>query len=282
MADADTDDRNGFPRHKLIGLVLGPLAAVGVIVSPPPAGLSQTGWWIAGIGLWMALWWMTEALPLAVTALLPLIAFPFLGLRGIEATAPAYAHPLIFLFLGGFLLARALHAWELDRRIALTVLRYVGASPRGVIFGLMAVTAFLSMWVSNTATTMVMLPIGLSIVSTFGREGDQTSGGDENVAPALLLGIAYAGLGRNKDAVREGRLALELLPISRDAWRGIKRVKDLARIYVMVGEYDKAIDQLEVLLLRPGWMSIPLLRLDPAWDPLRDHPRFQKLLESDK
>jgi sodium-dependent dicarboxylate transporter 2/3/5 len=192
MADSDTEQTNGFPRHKLIGLVLGPLAAVAVFASPPPAGLSETGWWIAGIGLWMALWWMTEALPLAVTALLPLIAFPFLGLRSIEATTPAYAHPLIFLFLGGFLLARALHAWELDRRIALTVLRYVGASPRGVIFGLMAVTAFLSMWVSNTATTMVMLPIGLSIVSTFGQEGDPNGGGNESVAPALLLGIAYA------------------------------------------------------------------------------------------
>jgi len=187
MANAETEGKQGFPRHKLVGLILGPLAALIVVASPPPAGLSQTGWWIAGIGLWMAIWWMTEALPLAVTALLPLIAFPFLGLRSIEATAPAYAHPLIFLFLGGFLLARALHAWELDRRIALTVLRFVGTSPRGVIFGLMAVTAFLSMWVSNTATTMVMLPIGLSIISTFDGEGS-----DGTVAPALLLGIAYA------------------------------------------------------------------------------------------
>ena len=190
-----------FPRHRLIGMIAGPLAAAVVFVSPPPAGLSQAGWWIAGIGLWMALWWMTEALPLAVTALLPLICFPLLGLRSIEATTPAYAHPLIFLFLGGFLLARALHVWELDRRIALTVLRYSGSSPRGVIAGLMAVTAFLSMWVSNTATTMVMLPIGLSIVATLAREGGhegaqdgvQASGaGSDSVAPALLLGIAYA------------------------------------------------------------------------------------------
>jgi len=189
MPNAETDKKSSFPRHRLIGLVLGPLAAIFVVASPPPAGLSQNGWWIAGIGLWMALWWMTEALPLAVTALLPLILFPLLGLRGIETTTPAYAHPLIFLFLGGFMLARALHAWELDRRIALTVLRFVGTSPRGVIFGLMAVTAFLSMWVSNTATTMVMLPIGLSIVATFDQEGGADS---ENVAPALLLGIAYA------------------------------------------------------------------------------------------
>ena len=132
---------------------------------------------------------MTEAVPLAVTALLPLILFPLLGIRGIEATAPSYAHPLIFLFLGGFLLARAMRVWGLDRRLALTVLRLAGSSPRGIIAGIMAVTAFLSMWVSNTATAMVMLPIGLSIVTAFeGGDGGEADG----AAPALLLGIAYA------------------------------------------------------------------------------------------
>jgi tetratricopeptide (TPR) repeat protein len=96
------------------------------------------------------------------------------------------------------------------------------------------------------------------------------------------LGIAYAGLGRKEDAIREGERGVELLPISKDAWRGPYRVEDLARIYVMVGEHDKAIDQLEDLLSIPGPLSIPLLQLDPAWDPLHDHPRFKKLLESDK
>ena len=96
------------------------------------------------------------------------------------------------------------------------------------------------------------------------------------------LGIAYAGLGRKEAALREGKLGVELLPITKDAWRGLYRVEDLARIYVMVGEFDAAIDQLEFLLSRPGGMSIPLLRLDPAWDPLDAHPRFQKLIESDK
>lgn len=95
------------------------------------------------------------------------------------------------------------------------------------------------------------------------------------------LGIAYAGLGRKQDAIREGKLAVELLPVARDAWKGLYRIEDLARIYVMVGEFDAAIDQLEYLLSIPGELSIPLLRLDPAWDPLRDHPRFKKLLESD-
>jgi sodium-dependent dicarboxylate transporter 2/3/5 len=179
----------GFPRHRLIGLVAGPVAALAVFLSPAPEGLSQPGWWTAAVGVWMALWWMTEALPLAVTAMLPLILFPALGLRDIEATTPSYAHPLVFLFLGGFLLARAMRVWALDRRLALTVLRYVGQSPRGTIAGIMAVTAFLSMWVSNTATAMVMLPIGLSVVGTFSERDPRLA---EAAAPALLLGIAYA------------------------------------------------------------------------------------------
>ena len=94
------------------------------------------------------------------------------------------------------------------------------------------------------------------------------------------LGIAYAALGRNEDALREGKLAVELLPVAKEAMRGLWRVEELARVYVMVGEYDTAIDQLEVLLPRPGWMSTPLLRLDPAWDPLREHLDFKKLVEA--
>ena len=137
----------------------------------------------------MALWWMTEAVPLAVTALLPLVVLPALGVRSIEATTPSYAHPLVFLFLGGFLLARAMNVWSLDRRLALSVLRIAGSSPSTITAGIMAVTAFLSMWVSNTATAMVMLPIGLSIVATVSTQ-DQTHA--QRFAPALLLGIAYA------------------------------------------------------------------------------------------
>jgi serine/threonine-protein kinase len=96
------------------------------------------------------------------------------------------------------------------------------------------------------------------------------------------LGIAYAGLGRKTDAIREGELAVELLPIAREAWGGLFMVENLARIYVMVGEYDVAIDHIEYLLSIPGDLSLPLLQLDPAWDPLRNHPRFQKLLEAGK
>ena len=177
-----------FPRHRLIGLFTGPMAAAVILMSPPPDGLSQQGWWTAAVGIWMAIWWMTEALPLAVTALLPVVLFPILGVRSVGATTPSYAHPLIFLFLGGFLLARAMNVWGLDKRLALNVLRIAGSSPRRVIAAFMAVTAFLSMWVSNTATAMVMLPIGLSIATTFQGNREKHT---QSITPALLLGIAY-------------------------------------------------------------------------------------------
>ncbi len=189
MSESNERQPAGIPRHRLVGLLAGPLAAAIVLTSPAPEGLSREGWWTAAVGLWMALWWMTEAVPLAVTALLPPVLFPILGLRSIEMITPTYAHPLIFLFLGGFLLARAMHVWGLDKRIAISVLRIVGTSPRRMVGGIMAVAAFLSMWVSNTATTMVMLPIGLSIVATLPDGKDQF---DTSIAPALLLGIAYS------------------------------------------------------------------------------------------
>ena len=88
-----------------------------------------------------------------------------------------------------------------------------------------------------------------------------------------------AGLGRKQDAIREGKLGVELLPVTKEAWKGLYRIADLARVYVMVGEHDLAIDQLEFLLSKPGELSIPLIQLDPAWDPLRNHPRFKKLVE---
>jgi len=96
------------------------------------------------------------------------------------------------------------------------------------------------------------------------------------------LGIAYAGLGRREDAIRHGKLGIELLPVSKDAMRGPFRIEDLALIYVMVGEFDAAIDELEDMLSIPGQLSVPFLKIDPDWDPLRDHPRFKKLVEAGK
>lgn len=198
-SEQETRRRGNMLRYRQIGLASGPLLAGALLLTPPPSGLSQDGWSVAAIGVLMAVWWMTEALPLAATALLPLILLPVLGLRDIGATAPSYAHPLIFLFFGGFLMARAMQVWSVDRRLALTVLRRTGTRPTIVVAAVMGVTAFLSMWVSNTATAMMMLPIGLSIVTATATDttiatgtaspGETDKGG---FATALMLGIAYA------------------------------------------------------------------------------------------
>jgi sodium-dependent dicarboxylate transporter 2/3/5 len=155
--------------------------------------MSTGAWQVAGIAALMAVWWVTEALPIAATALVPVIAFPLLGLSSInEATAP-YASPLIFLFLGGFMLALALERWNLHRRIALTILKGFGARPSGLVAGFMIATACLSMWVSNTATAMMMLPIGISVIGLLHTDGVAalSLNEDKNFAIALLLGIAY-------------------------------------------------------------------------------------------
>jgi sodium-dependent dicarboxylate transporter 2/3/5 len=128
-------------------------------------GLSPDARWVAAVATLMAVWWMTEAIPLAATSLLPIVLIPALTERTVaEATAP-YASSIVFLFLGGFLIAIAMEKWNLHRRIALLTLRRVGVEPTRIVLGLMLATGFLSMWVSNTATTLMMLPIGLSVLA---------------------------------------------------------------------------------------------------------------------
>jgi len=172
-----------------IGLWLGPLWLLITLLAPAPAGLSDPAWACVGLALLMAPWWATEALPIPATALLPLALAPPLGITEMGRTASAYANPVVFLFFGGFLLGLAMQHWHLHRRLALQVLRLVGAKPRRQIGGFMIATGFLSMWVSNTATAIMMLPIGMSVISLL-------DGGDERevnrYATALLLAIAYA------------------------------------------------------------------------------------------
>lgn len=151
----------------------------GQLVPFTPAGRAT-----AGVALWMGLWWMTEVIPLYATALLPLVLLPVLGAASMKEAAAPYGHDLIFLFLGGFILALAMQRWGLDRRISLGVLRFVGRSPHAVVGAFMGVTACLSMWVSNTATSVMMLPIALGVI-----EVSEADGGFER---SLLLGIAYA------------------------------------------------------------------------------------------
>lgn len=181
--------RNRNTRQR-IGLVAGPLVFVAVVLLPEPAGLPPEGWLTAGVALLMAIWWITEAVPIPVTALVPLAVFPPLGLGSIREAAAPYANPIIFLFFGGFVLATALERSGLHRRFALGILRRAGTRPPRLVAGFMIATAFLSMWVSNTATTMMMLPIALSILAL--ADTDSRGTHDDRFAVALLLGIAYA------------------------------------------------------------------------------------------
>jgi len=174
------------PVTVLAGAILG----AGIIMSPAPESIPPAAWKVLGVMLWMAFWWLTEALPVPVTALLPVILFPVLGVAEFQTAAAHYAHPLIFLFLGGFIVAKAIEVWNLHRRIALLIVRAFGTRPDHLIAGFMLATAVLSMWVSNTATTIMMLPIAMSIIGVLSEKED--SGTAANTATALLLGIAYS------------------------------------------------------------------------------------------
>lgn len=182
----------GRARHQVIGLFLGPALATIMLASGAPDGLDQAAWRTAAVGILMATWWATEAVPIAVTALLPLVVFPLLGISNIHETADPYSNKVIFLFLGGFIVAFAIQRWNLHRRIALNVLQIAGGSGRSLIGGFMLASALISMWVMNTSTTMMLLPIAVSIIAIIHKSVnglDQTA--RENFQYALLLGVAY-------------------------------------------------------------------------------------------
>jgi sodium-dependent dicarboxylate transporter 2/3/5 len=173
-------------------MLLGPLLAVSMLAAGAPEGLSDPAWYTAAIGVLMAVWWATEAVPIAVTALVPLVCFPLLGIATIPDTAAPYANKVIFLFLGGFIVAFAMQRWNLHRRIALSVLQYFGGSGRSLVGSFMLTSALISMWVMNTSTTMMLLPIAISIITVIHKsvkELDQ--GARESFQYALLLGVAY-------------------------------------------------------------------------------------------
>ncbi|MGB5738453.1 MAG: SLC13 family permease, partial [Woeseia sp.] len=184
---------SGRQRHQYIGLLLGPLLALLMLLSDAPTGLSQAAWHTAAMGILMATWWATEAVPIAVTALLPLVLFPLLGIADIQATSAPYANKVIYLFLGGFIVALAMQRWNLHRRIALTILQHAGGDGRSLVGGFMLASALLSMWVMNTSTTMMLLPIAVSIIAVVHDTVDSLDNkGKENFQFALLLGVAYA------------------------------------------------------------------------------------------
>lgn len=186
----DSPQSKGAALAAWIGLVLGPLLLITCLLTEPPGGLSGEAWLTVGLAGLMAIWWSTEAIPIPATSLLPILLIPLLGIDTLaRATAP-YANPTIFLFFGGFLLGLAMQRWNLHRRIALTTLLAVGNQPSRQIAGFMIATAFISMWVSNTATSIMMLPIGLSVIGLLVAGSEEKEG--SRFAIALLLGIAYS------------------------------------------------------------------------------------------
>jgi sodium-dependent dicarboxylate transporter 2/3/5 len=197
-----------------IGLVLGPIWIILTQVLPAPAGMEPAAWHCVGLALLLATWWATEAIPIPATSLLPIPLAPALGIADLKGTAASYANPTIFLFLGGFLLGIAMQRWNLHRRIALRILNVVGQKPKQQIAGFMLATGFISMWVSNTATAIMMLPIGMSVVSLF---ASADSGEVKRYATALLLAIAYSAsiggiatlIGTPPNAILAGYLSSE-------------------------------------------------------------------------
>ena len=176
----------------MVGLYLGPALAAVMLLLGPPESLADPAWRCAAIGVLMAVWWATEAIPLAATALIPILAFPLLGIRTIEDTVVPYSNKVIYLFLGGFIVAFAMQRWNLHRRIALTVLDKVGSDGASLVGGFMLVSAMISMWVMNTSTTMMLLPIAVSIIAVIHNSvGGLSDVEREHFQYALLLGVAY-------------------------------------------------------------------------------------------
>lgn len=170
---------------KRIGLVLGPLAAALMLLTGPPEGLDFAAWATGALMLWMAVWWATEPIPIPVTSLLPLIVLPLIGAGSAREAAAGYSSPIVMLLLGGFIIALGIERWGLHKRIALNIVARVGSHPASLIFGFMIATALLSMWISNTATTLMMVPIALSAAAALKDESGR-------FVTALLLGVCYA------------------------------------------------------------------------------------------
>ncbi|MDK2974139.1 MAG: solute carrier family 13 (sodium-dependent dicarboxylate transporter), er 2/3/5 [Methanofollis sp.] len=182
---------------KNIGRVFGPLIFLALILAPIDESIMPTpARYVAAVTLLMIIWWITEAIPLEATALLPVVLFPALGVLTATEAASPYADKVIFLFMGGFIIAMSMQRWGLHRRIALTIINIVGTSPRRLILGFMIATAFLSMWISNTATAMMMIPIAIAIITTIipnaGTPLKDMTGEQRDFSEALVISIAYA------------------------------------------------------------------------------------------
>ncbi len=174
---------------KRLTLAVGPAILAIALITSPPGTLTEDGWRVAGVAVWMALWWLTAIVPLEATALIPIVVLPLIGPRSIEDVTASYANPIIFLFLGGFFLAATLERWDLHKRFAMATVRIAGTEARHVLLAFMLASAFLSMWISNTATAVMMLPIAGAVVG--GMDADAAEA-PNRFPVALLLGVAYS------------------------------------------------------------------------------------------
>ncbi|HBS12208.1 MAG TPA: anion transporter [Flavobacteriaceae bacterium] len=175
-----------------IGLLLGPIVFTLTLLYFHPEGLSKDANAVLASVFWIAIWWITEAIPIAVTALLPIVLFPLSGGLSLTETTSSFGHKYVFLFMGGFMIAIAIEKWNLHKRIALNIINTIGTDVSKIILGFMLATAFLSMWISNTATSVMMLPIGIAIIQQL-KDNPETKA-DENLifGKALMLAIAYS------------------------------------------------------------------------------------------
>ena len=177
---------------KRIGFILGPLLFIIVRLFFKPEGLPDEANAILASTLWIAVWWITEAIPIAVTALLPIILFPLTGGLDLNTTTSAFGHKFVFLYMGGFIIAIAIEKWNLHKRIALNIIQFIGTDVKKILLGVMVATAFLSMWISNTATAVMMLPIGIAVINQL--KDNPNTDEDENLVfgKAMMLAIAYS------------------------------------------------------------------------------------------
>ena len=181
-----------YTNSKKVGLISGPLAFILILFFFQPEGLNPRANAILASTAWIAIWWITEAIPIAATALLPIILFPLTGGLGLSETTASFGHKYVFLYIGGFIIAIAIQKWNLHKRIALNIINLIGTNVVNIILGFMMATAFMSMWISNTATAVMMLPIAIAIVTQL--KDDPNTIEKENLifGKALMLGIAYS------------------------------------------------------------------------------------------
>lgn len=177
---------------KQLSILLGPALFLLVNLLGRPEGMTEGALQVLGVTLWMAAWWVTESIPIAVTALVPIVLFPLTGALDLSSTTASFGHKYIFLYIGGFVLAIAIEQWNLHKRIALNIIRMIGTNKANIILGFMLATAMLSMWISNTATSVMMLPIGMAIISQLRSVSSSDNSDSQKFGKALMLGIAYS------------------------------------------------------------------------------------------